>query len=592
MHIWNGERRTPRFWFMKRNLESKKMIRKFIPTILNIILFIIISNLLFSSELNNEVQNFEIYFKFTISSKEEIENLTKIASIDNVIGTKVYAYAHPDELKKLKEMGYTIEILPHPSSGRPLTMAYTIGEMADWDRYPTYDVYIEMMYLFGENYPDICRIDTVGYSQQGREILFAKISDNVDIEENEPEFMYTATMHGDETAGYVLMLRLIDSLLTSYGFNDRITYLVDNIEIWINPLANPDGTYHGGDSTLVGARRSNANGYDLNRNFPDPEDGPHPDGNPWQPETIVMMDLADSHSFVHSANFHGGAEVVNYSWDTWPRLHADDDWYISISREYADTAHVYSPPGYMTFLNNGITNGYQWYTINGGRQDYMNYFQGCKEVTIELSDVKMLSSDELPAHWEYNKRSFINYIDNVFYGIRGLVTDSLGNPLDAMITVVDHDFDSSEVFTDPDVGDYHRMLLPGTYDLTFSSYGYVSQTITDIVVSDTGATIVDVELETAEIITVLHQNYPNPFDTSTTISFSATDLHGLPRIRIYNIKGQIVKTFRIPNPESRTPNIVWDGIDDNGQQLSNGIYFYKLNSINCYSDIKKMVLLR
>ncbi|MBC8527207.1 MAG: carboxypeptidase regulatory-like domain-containing protein, partial [Candidatus Cloacimonetes bacterium] len=535
------------------------MIRKFIPTILNIILFIIISNLLFSSELNNEVQNFEIYFKFTISSKEEIENLTKIASIDNVIGTKVYAYAHPDELKKLKEMGYTIEILPHPSSGRPLTMAYTIGEMADWDRYPTYDVYIEMMYLFGENYPDICRIDTVGYSQQGREILFAKISDNVDIEENEPEFMYTATMHGDETAGYVLMLRLIDSLLTSYGFNDRITYLVDNIEIWINPLANPDGTYHGGDSTLVGARRSNANGYDLNRNFPDPEDGPHPDGNPWQPETIVMMDLADSHSFVHSANFHGGAEVVNYSWDTWPRLHADDDWYISISREYADTAHVYSPPGYMTFLNNGITNGYQWYTINGGRQDYMNYFQGCKEVTIELSDVKMLSSDELPAHWEYNKRSFINYIDNVFYGIRGLVTDSLGNPLDAMITVVDHDFDSSEVFTDPDVGDYHRMLLPGTYDLTFSSYGYVSQTITDIVVSDTGATIVDVELETAEIITVLHQNYPNPFDTSTTISFSATDLHGLPRIRIYNIKGQIVKTFRIPNPESRTPNIVWDG---------------------------------
>ncbi|MBL7086458.1 MAG: carboxypeptidase regulatory-like domain-containing protein [Candidatus Cloacimonetes bacterium] len=577
---------------MKRNLESKKMIRKFIPTILNIILFIIISNLLFSSELNNEVQNFEIYFKFTISSKEEIENLTKIASIDNVIGTKVYAYAHPDELKKLKEMGYTIEILPHPSSGRPLTMAYTIGEMADWDRYPTYDVYIEMMYLFGENYPDICRIDTVGYSQQGREILFAKISDNVDIEENEPEFMYTATMHGDETAGYVLMLRLIDSLLTSYGFNDRITYLVDNIEIWINPLANPDGTYHGGDSTLVGARRSNANGYDLNRNFPDPEDGPHPDGNPWQPETIVMMDLADSHSFVHSANFHGGAEVVNYSWDTWPRLHADDDWYISISREYADTAHVYSPPGYMTFLNNGITNGYQWYTINGGRQDYMNYFQGCKEVTIELSDVKMLSSDELPAHWEYNKRSFINYIDNVFYGIRGLVTDSLGNPLDAMITVVDHDFDSSEVFTDPDVGDYHRMLLPGTYDLTFSSYGYVSQTITDIVVSDTGATIVDVELETAEIITVLHQNYPNPFDTSTTISFSATDLHGLPRIRIYNIKGQIVKTFRIPNPESRTPNIVWDGIDDNGQQLSNGIYFYKLNSINCYSDIKKMVLLR
>ncbi|MBC8527523.1 MAG: endonuclease [Candidatus Cloacimonetes bacterium] len=87
-------------------------------------------------------------------------------------------------------------------------------------------------------------------------------------------------------------------------------------------------------------------------------------------------------------------------------------------------------------------------------------------------------------------------------------------------------------------------------------------------------------------------NYPNPFSTCTTISFSATDLHGLPRIRIYNIKGQIVKTFRIPNPESRTPNIVWDGKDDNGNSLSSGIFFYKLNFGNYQSETKKMILLR
>jgi len=50
--------------------------------------------------------------------------------------------------------------------------------------------------------------------------------------------MYTSSMHGDELTGYVLMLRLIDSLLSTYGTNPRVTNLVNNFEIWINPLAN------------------------------------------------------------------------------------------------------------------------------------------------------------------------------------------------------------------------------------------------------------------------------------------------------------------------------------------------------------------
>lgn len=478
-------------------------MKKTVVIVISIVAIMLLFSSLFSEELTKPLAPTEIYFKFSISSREEIETITKIVSIDNVKGNEVYAYAHPNQLQKLKELGYKIEALPRGDT-KDLTMATTIEQMANWDRYPTYDVYVEMMYLFGENYPDICRIDTVGYSQEGREILFAKISDNVDVEENEPEFMYTAQMHGDELVTYIMMLRLINYLLTNYEIDPHVTNLVDNIEIWINPLANPDGTYYGGNNTVSGAQRCLANGVDPNRNFPDPEDGPHPDGHPWAQETIIMMDLADSHTFVHSANFHSGAEVVNYPWDTWPRLHADDDWYQVISHEYADTVHEYSPPGYMNpyWSNNGITNGYEWYEVNGGRQDYMNYFQGCKEVTIELSNVKMLSSDQLPAHWNYNKQSFLNYIDNVFYGIRGIVTDTLANPIDAMITVVGHDFDNSEVFTDPDVGDYYRMLLPGIYDLTFSSYGYIPQTITDIAVIDTGATIVNVELEPAETITI------------------------------------------------------------------------------------------
>ncbi|MDP8287890.1 MAG: M14 family zinc carboxypeptidase, partial [Candidatus Electryonea clarkiae] len=445
----------------------------------------------------------EIYFSFEITERSELEQLTRIVDIDNVKGNIVYAYAIPEELAKLKKLGYKIELLPVSGSSKDLTMATTIAEMANWDRYPTYDVYIAMMYQFASDYPSICQLENIGYSIENREILTVKISDNPDIEEDEPEFFYTAQMHGDEIVTYIMMLRLIDYILSHYGTDAEITEMVNEIEIWINPLANPDGTYHGGNNTVSGARRYLANNVDPNRNFPDPEDGPHPDGHPWAPETIMMMDFADEHRLIHSANFHSGAEVVNYPWDTWYTLHADDDWYIDISKAYADTVFANSTGGYLQSVStNGYIRGCLWYVIAGGRQDYMNYFQACREVTIELSDTKDLSSDLLPAHWTYNKRSFINYIKNVYYGIRGLVTDSLGNPLDAEITVVDHDFDHSEVYTDPEVGDYHRMLLPGVYDITVSSYAFIPQTITNITVSDTGATRVDVMLVEAESVDI------------------------------------------------------------------------------------------
>ncbi len=462
------------------------------------LLIILIASSLYAG--TGDVQ--EIYFSFEIIERSELEQLTRIVSIDNVDGNTVYAYGHPQDISELKSLGYEITELPHPGKLIIPKMAPTLREVRDWDYYPTYDQYIAMMYQFAFDYPNLCRIVDIGSTVDGRQLLFAVISDNVGIEEDEPEFMYTATMHGDETTGYVLMLRLIDYLLSGYGFDPEVTEMVNEIEIWINPLANPDGTYYGGNNNIYGARRVNANSVDINRNFPDPEDGPHPDGHAWQPETIAMMDIAEANSFIHSANFHGGAEVVNYPWDTWAILHADNDWYYDISRAFADTVHLYSPATYMNFMNNGITNGYEWYTISGGRQDYMNWFQACREVTIEISDTKLLPASQLDAHWTYLKRSFIKYIQNVYYGIRGIVTDSLGNSLDAKITVVDHDFDHSEVYTDPDVGDYHRMLLPGVYDITVSAYAFIPQTITNITVSDTGATRVDVVLVEAESVDI------------------------------------------------------------------------------------------
>ncbi len=463
----------------------------------------------------------EHYFKFEISNHSELDTITRIISISNVADGVVYAYANDEELSRFLELGYEITALPHPGSLIEPDMAKQLSDVGDWDTYPTYDQYDSIMYKFADDYPGLCSVELIGYSEDGRKLLTAKISDNVAVAEDEPEVFYTSTMHGDETTGYVLMLRLIDHLLSNYGTDPNLTGMVDSMEIWINPLANPDGTYRVGDHTVNGATRYNLNWVDLNRNFPDPAAGDHPDGNAWQAETLAMMDFASQHHFVISANFHGGIELINYPWDSFSRRHVDDSWFFQICRQYADAAQAYSPYGYFDDQDNGVTNGWDWYPVYGGRQDYMNYWHGCRENTIELSATKLLPPGELPDLWDYNRVAMLTYLRQALYGIRGVVTDSeTGLPVDAVVTIVGHDSeaDSSMVRTDPAVGDYHRMIDAGTWDLTFNAVGYIQQTVTGVSVADGSTEVINVALEPVPSGVVLH------FDSYDAGAISAGDV--------------------------------------------------------------------
>jgi len=448
------------------------------------ILFLLLG-ILFSQFTKAQEQK-EFYFCFPIQSRDQVSKITKIISIDNVRNDTVWAYANPEQFLKFSREGYDITLLPHPGYAPDVVMS-DLGfhsPMAVWNYYPTYTAYESLMTQFQANYPSLCQLITIATLPSGRKLLAVKLSDNVSTDETEPEFLYTSSIHGDETTGYVLMLHLIDYLLSNYGLNTEVTDLLNNMEIFINPLANPDGTYAGGNSTVNGATRGNANGVDMNRNYPDFQDGQHPDGNAWQPETIAFMDFAAQHHFVASANFHGGVEVVNYPWDTWATLNADDNWWIYVSREYADTVHVNAVSGYMTYLNNGITNGFAWYEVDGGRQDYMNYYHYCREFTIEISNTKLLPASQLEAHWNYNWRSLILFMKEARYGIHGMITDQVtGSPVQAKVFIVSHDNNNTHVYS-TNLGDYHRPVKAGTYTLEISADCYQTQTIPNVVVTD------------------------------------------------------------------------------------------------------------
>lgn len=437
----------------------------------------------------------EVYFRFALPEKSTVNALSRVISIDNVKDGYVYAYANLNEFTKFLNFKLDYTALPHPGDVADVKMAASVEDVNAWDAYPTYDAYVTMMTQFQTTYPNLCKIIEIGTTVQGRKLLMAKISNNVNGTDPKPNFMFTSSIHGDETTGYVLMLRLIDYLL-SHASDAQVANILSNLNVWINPLANPDGTYKSGNSSVSGAVRYNGNSVDVNRNFPDLLGGQHPDGNAWQPEALAMMSLGAKYRFVISANFHGGVEVLNYPYDCQQKLHPDDAWFQKICRAYADTVHKYAASGYLTYLNNGITNGWDWYEVYGGRQDYFTIFLHGREVTMEISNTKLLPASQLPAHWEYHWRSFLQYMENVVFSLRGTVTSATtGQPLKATITIQNHDFDGSEVMTDSSSGTYVRMIVPGTYTMVVSADGYVSKTISNVQVVDRQATIQNIQLQ-------------------------------------------------------------------------------------------------
>jgi hypothetical protein len=86
-------------------------------------------------------------------------------------------------------------------------------------------------------------------------------------------------------------------------------------------------------------------------------------------------------------------------------------------------------------------------------------------------------------------------------------------------------------------------------------------------------------------------NYPNPFNPTTTISFSVPQTSSFVILSIYNIKGQKVKTLVNEVLPAGKHSVVWNGRDANGKRVGSGIYFYKLKAGN-FTKSRKMLLMK
>lgn len=102
-------------------------------------------------------------------------------------------------------------------------------------------------------------------------------------------------------------------------------------------------------------------------------------------------------------------------------------------------------------------------------QDFNYVHSNCFDITLELSCCKYPNDSELPNEWFKNKRSLIEYMKMIHQGIKGIVTDNNGYPLQDMEVLVSN-FENKPIRTTAR-GEYWRLLLPGEYDIQVTGFG-------------------------------------------------------------------------------------------------------------------------
>ncbi len=278
-----------------------------------------------------------------------------------------------------------------------------------------YHSYAEMSALLDDTvaaHPGIARKISIGQSNQGRPIWALKISDNVGTDEDEPEVLFTSQMHAREWLAQEEDLRVIELLTSNYSTNpgsqleQRVSDIVDGLEIWIVPMLNPDGAEY--DISNPGAGFKNwrrnrqpvgdgaAPGIDLNRNFGfqwaccggstgKPGSFYYRGKSPWQAtETAALRDfvlgrIVDGRQQIRAAiDWHAFNEEImwpfGYTKADLPRPMAADDLaaFKAVARGMADLN------GYIPMQLSDL------YIIDGGSIDWLYGDQRIFALTIEV----------------------------------------------------------------------------------------------------------------------------------------------------------------------------------------------------------------
>ncbi len=523
--------------------------------------------------------------------KYDLANFLSITRINADNLTEVHACVVQRNFDQLVALGLDYEVvIPEPWEPKMGNFKeYLEGTApADWYSYPTYQEYVAFLDKWERDYPEICKkykLGPSGVASKNHDIYALRISDNVTKNEPEPRYLETNTIHGDETLNFMNCLHMVDTLLTKYGSDTRITKLVDSLEMWFVPNMNPDGTYPSGDHTVRNAQRYNVKDrFDLNRNNPCPcERGNHKLYglySYYSKETQALMKLHGWYKFQFAQDQHGGTETYLWPYGGVRTRCKDEAWYKWLCKRLVDQIHDdCNNNGYMTNCGgDGVGHIYtELYECHGIRCDMNDWVGNGFSLTLESSVRKNLDESDLARHWRYCKEALFMSMEILYkYGLHGIVTDGqTGEVLNKVKIIRAGDLANRCQLTDS-AGRYVTYMNTGTHDLTFRLTGYQDYVEENFRFNSyTDKYYLHVKLFKDGVGIKEKMKDVKTIPLRQGIRFDGIHLAKNSQVGIYDIKGKLI---RVISPQNNS--IAWDGRDGTSHNVSNGCYVLKIKSNN------------
>ncbi|NIO49933.1 MAG: hypothetical protein GTN73_10960 [Candidatus Aminicenantes bacterium] len=337
-----------------------------------------------------------------ISVEKDPDTIKKIRQMDLDLlmewNNRVYIIVGFNDFLKLQKenIPYALETFNfYPHKQREVSLQEGLN-----GRYHSYAELERDLLALQDSYSHIARVIDLGDSLEGRNIYALKISDNVYQDEQEAELLFVGCHHAREWISVEVPFLLGKYLVENYETNTQVKDLVDQCEIWIVPLLNPDGLEYSIHFYRYWRknRRDNRDGsfgIDLNRNysynwgFDDEGSSPFPSSSVYrgpsafsEPETQVMRALFEERNFQAVISYHSYSQVILYPWGYTNQPTAEDQLLDQIAADMS---------GLMLSVNGTIYQygqaGAELYLTNGGMIDWTFGTYNIPSYTIELPPI-------------------------------------------------------------------------------------------------------------------------------------------------------------------------------------------------------------
>ena len=278
--------------------------------------------------------------------------------------------------------------------------------------YYTYQDMLDILADMKTKFPNlITAAEPIGnfVTHDNNQILWLRLSNNADIDENEPEVLYTALHHAREPMSMTQLIFYMWYLLENYEKEEWVTYLLDHTELYFVPCLNPDGYLYNEFTNPEGGglwrknRKDNMDGefgVDLNRNysyewgFDDRGSSPFTDSEVYrgpspasEPETQAINFFCEEHEFVTALNYHSYGNLLIYPWGFSDMLSDDSTTFRNIGEAMILQNNYFAGTGSETV----------GYTVNGDADDWMYGEKDIYSMTPEVgSDFWTDASEIIP----------------------------------------------------------------------------------------------------------------------------------------------------------------------------------------------------